>query len=207
MNVVTSVYVASVISAQEELLGPFVASACGGGGQGGKATLRGMADVCLQPISAEQLANESGMDLLRDSDFCILLVRFVDFVAMENIRRLVRSLPPAAAHHMHVVICRNPGEADYKISCPKCGQKLMVRDASAFRRAKCPHCQDIFMVPGQSDLIRNELILPANRLVRSVNLGDQASCRNALEAMIGQFKEKAEAAKSSTMRLDLPPES
>ena len=64
----------------------------------------------------------------------------------------------------------------------------------------------LWLVPGQSDLIRNELILPANRLVRSVNLDDPATCRSALEAVIGQFREKAEAAKGATMRLELPSE-
>lgn len=206
MNAVSSVYVATVISAQDELLGPFVSAACGNGGQGGKATLRGMADVCLQPLTNAQLQGEAAGEQLRDSDFCLLLVRFLDFVMLESIRRMVRALPPAAANHLHVIICRNPGETDYKISCPKCGQKLMVRDASAFRRAKCPHCHDIFMVPGQSDLIRSELILPATRIVRSVTTGDQASCRSALEAIIGQFKEKTEVAKSTTMRLDVLPE-
>jgi Zn-finger nucleic acid-binding protein len=201
----SSVYVATVVSVQDELLPEFMTAACGGG-TAGKATLRGMADVCLQTLPASALEGEAALEQLRDSDFSILLVRHLDFVTLEQIRRLVRTLPPAAAHHLHVVICRHQGETDYKISCPKCGQKLMVRDASAFRRAKCPHCQDIFMVPGQSDLIRNELILPANRLVRSVNLDDSATCRSALEAVIGQFREKVEAAKGTTMRLELPPE-
>ncbi len=204
MNGIAMSYVGGVVSAQPELLDAFIAAACGGTGGSSKATLRGIADVYLEPVHMEALVQENGAARLGEADFCLLLVQFLDVMTLDRIRELVRSLPSQATHAMHVLICRKAGDTDYKISCTKCGQKLLVRDAMAMRRVRCPHCQDFFQVPGQVDLIRAELLLPANRLVRKVILGDAESCRQALESVIGHYRERATAAKNTTMRLDLP---
>lgn len=204
MNAVSVSYVAGVISAQPELPGSFITSVCGGSGGSAKATLRGIADVYLEPFAPDVLTQEGTQSRLREMDFCLLLVKFLDALTLDAIRDLIRALPSNASHSLHVLICRQSGESEYKISCTKCGQKLMVRDAMAMRRARCPHCQDFFQVPGQADLVRAELLVPANRLVRKIMLDDQASGLQALEAVISHHAIRANAAKSTTMRLDLP---
>lgn len=204
MNSVSVSYVSGVISAQPELLGSFITSVCGGPGGSAKATLRGLADVYLEPFAPDAMALESTQSRLREMDFCLLLVKFLDAITLDSIRDLMRSLPSVAAHNLHILICRQSGESEYKISCTKCGQKLMVRDAMAMRRARCPHCQDFFQVPGQADLVRAELLVPANRLVRKVMLDDPATGLQALEAVISHHAIRTNAAKSTTMRLDLP---
>lgn len=206
MNSVSVSYVASVISAQPDLVGTFIESVGGSKGGSAKATLKGLADVYLEGVSEGDLKTESGAARLRETDFCLLLVRFLDALTLDAIRDLMRMLPSNAAHNLHVFICRNAGEMEYKISCSKCGQKLLVKDAMAMRRARCPHCQDFFQVPGQVDLVRAELLMPTNRMVRKVILGDLASCQQALEAVIGHHAMRAAAAKSTTMRLDTAPE-
>ena len=203
MNSVSISYVASVVSAQPDLPELFIQSVGGGKSGSAKATLKGLADVYLEPVSEEDMKQESGMSRLRESDFCLLLVRFLDAFTLDSIRDLIRLLPSNAAHNLHVFICRAAGEIDYKISCSKCGQKLLVRDAMAMRRARCPHCQDFFQVPGQVDLVRAELLMPTNRMVRKIILGDLTSCQQALEAVIGHHATRAAAAKSTTMRLDI----
>ena len=206
MNAASVSYVADVISVQPDLITPFIISAAGGTGGSAKATLKGVADVYLEPIVEADLQGESTQSRLRECDFCLLLVKFLDALTLDAIRDLLRQLPANAAHNLHVFICRDAGEVEYKISCSKCGQKLLVRDAMAMRRARCPHCQDFFQVPGQVDLVRAELLMATNRLVRKVVLGDQASCLQALEAVIGHHALRSTAAKSSTMRLDIPPD-
>ncbi len=200
-------YVAGVISAQPDLIHAFLMSAASGAeGNNAKATLKGLADIYLEGVSPDDMKGEPGITRLRECDFCLLLVRFLDALTLDSIRDLIRMLPSNASHNLHVFICRQDGETEYKISCSKCGQKLLVRDAMAMRRARCPHCQDFFQVPGQVDLVRSELLMATNRMVRKVVLGDPISCQQALEAVIGHHAMRFAAAKSSTVRLDLPSE-
>jgi DNA-directed RNA polymerase subunit RPC12/RpoP len=103
----------------------------------------------------------------------------------------MRLLPSNAAHNLHVFICRQAGEIDYKISCSKCGQKLLVRDAMAMRRARCPHCQDFLPGSRPGGPGAGELLMPTNRMVRKIILGDLTSCQQALEAVIGHHATRA----------------
>lgn len=173
-------------------------------GTNGKVSLKGIADVYLESFAPETIEQEETQARLREVDLCLLLVDFLDVLTVDSIRDLMRNLPGNASHNLHVLICRKPGRSDYKISCTKCGQKLMVQDAMAMRRARCPHCQEFFQIPGQVDLVRAELLIPANRLVRRVALGDVAAGEQALETLVRQHINRATVGKSSTMRLDLP---
>ena len=206
MSVSSVSYLVSVLSAQGELLPKFLEPVCGCEGSSGKVTLRGIADVYLESYAPETLEQEDVKNRLREADICLLLVDFLDVMTVDQIREILRNLPTNAARNMHVLICRQPGRTDYKISCTKCGQKLMVQDAMAMRRARCPRCQEFFQIPGQVDLVRAELLIPANRLVRKITLGDVAIGQQALETLIRQHTNRSTVTKSTTMRLDLPPE-
>ncbi len=198
-------YVVGLVSDDDELTKSFTASL--GEGTGNGITLKGLVDLCLEPVSSADLASEGTQARLRDADLCLLLVRHVDLFSVERLRSVVRQLPPPAAARLHALICREQGQTDYKISCTKCGQKLLVPDTMAMRRARCPHCREFFTVPGQVDVVRSELLLPVSRLVRVATLGDRASCAKALEILGAQVVDRAEDLKSTTMRLDVLPES
>lgn len=204
MSVSSMTYTGAVCATDQQLLENFM-GAVGGGAGSAKMTLHGVADVFVEPVHPENIKHESKASLLRESDFCVLLVRHLHAAELFKIVDLVRNLPSHAAQNLHVTICRNANEHEYKISCTKCQQNLIVHDAHAFNRVRCPHCKDVFIVPGQTDLIRGVLLLNASRIVRKVTLGDAASRREAIAHMISQTRQPAETAKRSTMRIELPP--
>ena len=71
-----------------------------------------------------------------------------------------------------VLLYRNDNEADFKMSCPYCGQKLWVRDADQDKRGRCPHCLKGFTLPAQEELVASTLGLSASTPVRRIVRGD-----------------------------------
>lgn len=203
MSAAAMTYVASVCSPDDELIGTFM-RAFGESDRAAKVAVRDMAEVCLEPVSLQSLAEESTMARLRDADICIMLVRHLDAGSLDRLRDMVRRLPSIAMQNLQVTICRKPGENEYKISCSKCHQNLVVSDALTFLRVRCPQCHDVFTVPAQTDVLRNGLVLNASRHVRKITIGDSHSCFEALANMIGQVIQRNELVKHATMRIELP---
>lgn len=195
----------ALIAAQPELLDAFL-TGCGVSREGGDVTVAKVGDLDLSPVDAAQLADGVGAQDVAKADAIVLLVRFADSETLDRLRAALGRLPVASLRGLNVLLCRNAGEAEFKISCPKCGQKLMIRDALAFKRVTCPNCKKPFTVPGQSDLLHEELMIPAMRSIRKVNLGDTASCLQALATLTWQVHDVTTDAKARTMRIDLPPE-
>jgi len=195
----------SLIAAQTDLLEAFL-SACGLPAAGGELSVPPTGDLSLRAFDADALAEGRGVSDVAKGDAIVLLVRYADGETLDRIRAGLGRLPAPALRALNVFLCRNAGESEFKISCPKCGQKLMIRDALAFKRVTCPNCKKPFTVPGQSDLLHEELMIPAMRSIRKVNLGDGDSCRNALTTLTWQVREIEADAKSSTMRIDLLPD-
>lgn len=81
---------------------------------------------------------------------------------------------------MAVLLFREEGEIDFKMSCPACGQKLWVRDTDEDRRGRCPNCKKAFRLPSQAQHVKAELSLPDAVPVTRVVRGNASSCRNAL---------------------------
>lgn len=202
MNATSGVPLVAVISPHPETLDAFLKGTYGEADRSGAVALPEMGPVRLEGIAAADLSSEPSVALLRRAAVCLVLVRFVDRDALDELRAALRLLPSEVARNVHMILCRNPGETEFKMSCPKCGQKLMVQDALAFRRVNCPQCRESITIPGQTDLLRAELMLPSTRLIRKVLVGDAASSRHAVEAMLRQSVREDEAAKARTMRLD-----
>jgi phage FluMu protein Com len=200
MSVSANASVAVVFSPQVEVAEQFVATVCGPGARSGKVNVNGIADVMLEvPLG---LPADAVAERIKSADFTILLLRFVDEETLDVARALVRSLPPSSQSAVHFVIARMPGEVEFKMSCPKCGQKLLVKDSLAFRRTQCPRCKHPFTIPGQADLVRREFLVPPIHKVSKATLGDAESCGVALANAYRQSSGRRSEEKSSTMRLD-----
>lgn len=201
MSVAMNASAAVVFSPQVDVAEQFLATLCGAGARYGKINLNGIADIMLEiPAS---LPMEGVAERIKNADFALLLLRFVDEETLGIARALMRSLPPACQASVHFVIARQMGEAEFKMSCPKCGQKLLVRDALAFRRTQCPRCKHPFTIPGQTDLVRQEFLIPPTHKISKVQLGDINSCSLALANAYRQAGTRRPEEKSQTMRLDV----
>lgn len=200
MSVASNTSAAVIFSPQVDVAEQFLSTLCGPGARYGKVSLNGIADVMLEiPAS---LPIEGVAERIKGADFAVLILRYVDEETLGVARALLRSLPPAAQATVHVVIARQAGEVEFKMSCPKCGQKLLIKDALAFRRTQCPRCKHPFTIPGQADLIRQEFLIPPTHKISKVQLGDVESCAVALANAYRQAGARRPEEKSQTMRLD-----
>jgi predicted RNA-binding Zn-ribbon protein involved in translation (DUF1610 family) len=139
-------------------------------------------------------------------------VRFLDVLSLEKIKTLYRYLPIEEDVLVGIFILRDPGEIDFKISCPSCGQKLWLRDTDVGKRGRCPNCKKPFIILSQADHIRKQLLLPASQLILTVEKGNYDSFQKAmlelLESKSAAIKPaaqgpQAEALKRSTVRINL----
>lgn len=147
-----------------------------------------------------------GMDtILNKADAALLLVRFLDQLSMSRIKQVFHLVNNSNFLPKSIVIMREPKEAEFKISCAYCGQKLWVRDRDTGRRGNCPQCRKTFFIPTQKSFITSFLMLTETVPVQTATKGD-ASCRNSLAALVERIVSVSDSMKSSTMRIELPPE-
>ncbi len=192
--------VAAILSPQADVAQSFVETVCGPGAKNGLVDLNHQMHVVVEipPTQPEDVFVEQ----VKSADFSVMLIRFVDEATLNDARALLRMLPASVQGRVHFVIARNSGEMEFKMSCPQCGQKLMIKDALAFRRTQCPRCKHPFTIPGQADLVRRELLIPTNHNVGTILLNDRESCLNALRNAYRQAGGARPEEKSTTMRLD-----
>ncbi|HMO03861.1 MAG TPA: hypothetical protein PKC67_02760 [Kiritimatiellia bacterium] len=143
--------------------------------------------------------------VISKADAALLLIRFLDQVTMTRIKEVFHLAAAEAFLPKTVALFRNEKESEFKISCSYCGQKLWVRDRDAGRRGNCPQCRKTFFVPTQKSYVTSYLMLTEEVPVVTVNAGD-ASARNAIAALAERVVSMEEGSKSSTMRIELPPE-
>lgn len=116
------------------------------------------------------------------ADTLVGLVRFVDVLSLQNMAELLQAAPGAQTTPLALLVYRNENEADFKMSCPYCGQKLWVRDADVDKRGRCPHCRKGFTLPRQEDQVRTSLKLPSDVPVLRV-------VRNETGSLSGPFRQ------------------
>ena len=143
--------------------------------------------------------------ILDKADATILLIRFLDQLAMTRIREVFRMLNAETFLPKSVVIMREANETEFKISCSYCGQKLWVRDRDSGRRGNCPQCRKTFFIPTQKSFVTSFLMLTDTIPVQTVTNGD-ASIRNAVTSLVERIVSMEDGMKSSTMRIELPPD-
>jgi len=143
--------------------------------------------------------------VLKKADAAIVLIRHLDQITMTRIKEVFHLLHAEAFLPKTVAVFREAKETEFKISCTYCGQKLWVRDRDAGRRGNCPQCRKTFFIPTQKSFVTSFLMLTEAIPVVTVTNGD-ASCRNAIASLVERIVSMSEGSKSSTMRIELPPE-
>ncbi len=147
-----------------------------------------------------------GLDaVIRKADAALMLVKFLDRVCMDKIKEAYRMLIDEPFLPKSILIFREPKESEFKISCAYCGQKLWVRDRDAGKRGNCPQCRKTFFLPTQKSYLTSFLMLTEAVPVLSVTGGD-VSCKNAVSSLIERIVSQEQGLKSTTMRVQIPPE-
>lgn len=143
--------------------------------------------------------------ILDKADACLMLIKFLDQASASRIKEVFRMLGAEGFLPKSVALFRSAREGEFKISCTFCGQKLWIHDRDAGRRGSCPQCHKTFFIPTQKGFITSLLMLSEAIPVVTVVEGD-ASCRNAVASLVERIISMDEGLKSSTMRIELPPE-
>jgi hypothetical protein len=160
-------------------------------------------DPSLEPTFTEHLAK---------ADAIAIVVRFLDVLSLEKIKNIYRHLPDQLAIPMAFFILRDKGEADFKISCPSCGQKLWLRDTDVGKRGRCPNCNKPFIILSQDDHLKSQLMLPDKVEVFTVTRGNPESLQTAMLKLFRSAPAgiqpddqsvRAEAAKNATVRIQI----
>lgn len=160
-------------------------------------------DPNQDPTFAEHLAK---------SDVIAIVVRFLDVLSLEKIKNIYRSLPDPLGIPVAIFMLRDKGEADFKISCPSCGQKLWLRDTDIAKRGRCPNCTKPFIILSQGDHLKSQLMLPDKVETFKVTRGNSESFQAALIKLFGavpagikpaDLSVNSEALKNATVRIQI----
>lgn len=191
----------SILAFQEDAGGAFLQTVCGPDARSATQDEKTLHfDLHAQDPARPPL---EGLDL-RLVNGVVVLVRFLDSVSMEQVKALHHALPSHTVLPQVVVIFREAGESEFKMSCASCGQKLWVRDSDAGRSGRCPHCRKIFILPTQSGILKSYLMLTEATPVLQVIKGKAATGRAVVTALLDRVKAVSEAMKSQTMRVQIP---
>ena len=161
------------------------------------------ADTAREPKLAE---------LLSEAAAVAIVVRFLDVLSLEKIKNIYRSLPDQLAIPVAIFMLREKGEADFKISCQACGQKLWVRDTDVGKRGRCPNCTKPFSILSQADHMKSQLILPEKVEIFKVTRGTPESFQDAFVKLLGNQTRgikpvvqniSREALKNATVRIQI----
>lgn len=162
-------------------------------------------------LAGDPRLNPAWDEAVREADGMVLIARFLDVISLDKIKAIYRRLPSDTIIPLAVLLSREEGELDYKMSCPACGQKLWVRDADIGKRGRCPTCKKPFKLPSQVDLMRSQLALPDTVTATQVSKNDRESCMQALLSFADRLSRTAvdeelaveENLKKQTMRVDI----
>ncbi len=172
-------------------------------------------EVTLDVLAGDPRLNAAWDDHLKRARGVLILTRFLDVITLDKIKSIYRQLPTDVPMALAMVVVRENDEADFKMSCPVCGQKLWVRDDDAGKRGRCPNCKKAFTLPDQVRHLRAQLALPDSIPVLRINSADANTATEALKTLLAQLEsgliEKSEGLdenvlKQSTIRVQVNPE-
>ncbi len=176
-----------VLSIHQEMGENFVRDICpketGGSGELGLDKTK----IRLDVLAGDPRLNASWDKTLQQADGLILIARFLDVISIDKMKAIYRRLPSESAKPLAVVVVRDEGETDFKISCPICGQKLWVRDVDSNKRGRCPNCKKAFTLPNQNEHLRSQLALTDNVPVMRVISGNSESANGALSKLVARM--------------------
>jgi predicted RNA-binding Zn-ribbon protein involved in translation (DUF1610 family) len=173
----------------------------------------GNIQASMEVIAGAPSQDRTFRDRITKADAIVLVVRFLDVLSLEKIKAIYRELPTEINIPIGIVLLRDPGEIDFKISCPACGQKLWLRDTDVGKRGRCPNCKKPFVIMSQAEHIKSQLMLGDGMLITKVTRGDLASFEKAIASLMksvsGEIRpmvadSHAEALKNVTARIEIP---
>ncbi len=150
--------------------------------------------------------------LLKDADAMVLIARFLDVLSLDKIKAIYRHLPDSLDIPFSICFLRDKDEADFKISCPSCGQKLWLRDTDINKRGRCPNCKKPFVIMSQPAHLKAQLMLPETVILTQVVRNEQETFQRALRRLLEPLAQgikptdtavNAEAAKNATVRIQI----
>lgn len=152
-------------------------------------------------------------DRISKADAIAIVVRFLDVLSLEKIKSICRALPSESNVPVGIMLLRDSGEVDFKISCPACGQKLWLRDTDVGKRGRCPNCKKPFVIMSQADHIKSQLMLADGVPITKVVRGDLNSFQKAIGSLLKSVcggirpivsQAQIEALKNVTTRIEIP---
>jgi predicted RNA-binding Zn-ribbon protein involved in translation (DUF1610 family) len=169
------------ISVQEDLGLQFMQDVCGD--QQHEAVIH-HTPVHIDVLAGDPRLNVEWDDTIKKAQALVLLTRFLDIITLDKLRAIYRRIPGESEAPIMVLSVREKDEADFKMSCPVCGQKLWVRDSDAGKRGRCPNCKKAFTLPEQIGHLRAQLALPDSvDVLRSVQ-GDKKSAETVITKLL-----------------------
>jgi predicted RNA-binding Zn-ribbon protein involved in translation (DUF1610 family) len=169
------------ISVQEDLGLQFMQDVCGD--QQHEAVVH-HTPVHIDVLAGDPRLNVEWDDTIKKAQALVLLTRFLDIITLDKLRAIYRRIPGESEAPIMVLSVREKDEADFKMSCPVCGQKLWVRDSDAGKRGRCPNCKKAFTLPEQIGHLRAQLALPDSvDVLRSVQ-GDKKSAETVITKLL-----------------------
>jgi len=168
-------------------------------------------------VNFEVIAGDPGQDptfaeRLARADAIAIVIRFLDVLSLEKIKNIYRCLPDPLTIPVAIFMLREKGEADFKISCPSCGQKLWLRDTDVSKRGRCPNCTKPFVILSQGDHLKSQLMLPDKIEAFKVTRSNPESFQTALIKLFGgmpagikpaDLSVNDEALKNATVRIQI----
>lgn len=203
-----------ILSIHQEMGENFVQDVCGSAGSSATIEING-STVHMDVLAGDPRLNAAWDDTLKKAHAIVVLVRFLDVISLDKIKAIYRRIPGDKTVPLGIVIVRENGEADFKISCPVCGQKLWVRDADSGKRGRCPNCKKAFPLPDQVAHIKGQLALADNVPVVKVPRGNTEGARQAVLQLVGQISSDGlvehpdldqDVLKQATIRVQINPD-
>ena len=173
-----------ILCIHPELGETFLQSVCTGATGSSGDTIVENRTVHLDILAGDPRMIAEWDDSMKKSEAVALLVRFLDVISLDKIRAIYRRVPSERAVPMSVILFREDGEIDFKMSCPACGQKLWVRDSDVGKRGRCPNCKKAFKLPSQAGHLKSQLMLPDAIPALTAVRGKAPSCRGALSSLL-----------------------
>ena len=168
--------------------------------------------VTFEIVAGDPSQDSTFAEHLAKADAIAIVVRFLDVLSLEKIKNIYRHLPDQLAIPVGIFMLRDKGEADFKISCPSCGQKLWLRDTDIAKRGRCPNCTKPFVILSQGDHLKSQLILPDKVETFKVTRSNPESFQAALIKLLGgvpagikpaNLSVSDEALKNATVRIQI----
>lgn len=178
----------------------FIEAVCGHASSG---LVMDDADVRLDVVHCLAGVEDALEHAFASGDAAAILVRHLDALAVEHLRAAYRLLPGEPVLPAVTLILREPGKAEFKMSCPACSQKLWVRDEDEGRAGRCPHCKETFVLPAQAAHLRTSLLLAESAPLVTLTQGNTGACRGTIADLVARVRHRARARKSATMRVQL----